>query len=102
LHERCPAREYAERIIRALKERGNRIELNCIIQRAKIFQRETAMRPIMFAMSAAFILSGAMAVFTTAQAEDNTTIIRHDDGNKTVIKKKEDDGEKKVIIHKND
>ena len=62
------------------------------------------MRAITLAMTAIFILSGAMTVATTVRAqEDSKTVIKHDDGDKTVIKKKDDmSGEKKVIIHKHD
>jgi hypothetical protein len=62
------------------------------------------MRAITLVMTAMFILSGAMTVATTVQAqEDSKTVIKHDDGDKTVIKKKDDmSGEKKVIIHKHD
>lgn len=61
------------------------------------------MRAIMLAMTAAFIFTGGMAVVTTARAQDTKTIIKHDDGDKTVIKKKDDmSGTKKVIIHKHD
>lgn len=60
------------------------------------------MRAIMLAMTAVFILSGAMTVVTTVQAQDESkTVIKHDNGDKTVIKKKDDmDGDKKVIVHK--
>jgi len=71
--------------------------------RVRHIQKEQPMRVIMFAMAAAFVFSGAMAVTTTVRAEDSKTIIRHDDGDKTVIKKKDDmTGEKKIIIHRTD
>ncbi|HUI14278.1 MAG TPA: hypothetical protein VL048_12505 [Xanthobacteraceae bacterium] len=58
------------------------------------------MRSIMLAMTAMFIFTGAMATITTAQA-DSTTIVKHGDGDKTVIKKyNNDDADKKVIIKK--
>ena len=61
------------------------------------------MRAIMLAMTAAFILSGTMAGITTVQAEDSTTVIKHDDGDKTVVKKyNDDDADKKVIIKKHE
>jgi len=60
------------------------------------------MRSIMLALTAAFIFSGAMATITTARA-DSTTIIKHGDGDKTVVKKyNDDDADKKVIIKKHD
>jgi len=62
------------------------------------------MRTIMMAMAAVFVFSGVMATATVVRAEDSTTIIKHDNGDKTVIHKKTDDmtGDKKVIIHKDD
>ncbi len=60
------------------------------------------MRSIMLAMTAAFIFTGTMATITTVQA-DETTVIRHDDGDKTVVKKyNDDDADKKVIIKKHE
>lgn len=61
------------------------------------------MRAIMLALAATFIFSGTMAGITTVRAQDLTTIIKHDDGDKTVIKKyNDDDTDKKVIIKKHD
>ncbi len=61
------------------------------------------MRSIMLAMTAAFIFTGTMAGITAVRAEDSTTVIKHDDGDKTVVKKyNDDDGDKKVIIKKHD
>jgi hypothetical protein len=58
---------------------------------------------MMLAITAVFVLSGALAATTPLRAEDSTTVIKHDDGDKTVVKKKDDlTGEKKVIIHKHD
>lgn len=60
------------------------------------------MRSIMLALTAAFVLAGAMAGITTARA-DSTTIVRHGDGDKTVVKKFNDnDADKKVIIKKHE
>jgi hypothetical protein len=70
---------------------------------AKSDREETSMRTIMLALTAAFVVTGSMAVITTARAQDSKTIIKHDDGDKTVVKKKDDlSGNKKVIIHKHD
>jgi hypothetical protein len=61
------------------------------------------MRSIMLAMTATFIFTGVMAGITTVRADETTTVIKHDDGDKTVVKKQnDDDGDKKVIIKKND
>ncbi|MGC1780543.1 MAG: hypothetical protein WBB34_21620 [Xanthobacteraceae bacterium] len=61
------------------------------------------MRSIMLAMTAAFIFTGAMATVTTVRADETTTVVKHDDGDKTVIKKQNDDtGDKTVIIKKHD
>ena len=61
------------------------------------------MRSITLAMMAAFIFTGAMASITTVRADDATTVIRHDDGDKTVVKKyNNDDADKKVIIKKHE
>ena len=61
------------------------------------------MRAIMLAMTAAFIVTGITAGITTVQAQDSTTIVKHGDGDKTVIKKyNDDDADKKVIIKKHE
>ena len=61
------------------------------------------MRSIMLALTAAFILSGTMAGITTVRADDSTTVIKHDNGDKTVVKKyNDDDADKKVIIKKHE
>jgi hypothetical protein len=61
------------------------------------------MRSIMLALTAAFILTGTMASITTVRADESTTVIKHDDGDKTVVKKyNDDDADKKVIIKKHD
>jgi hypothetical protein len=61
------------------------------------------MRSIMLALTAAFIFTGTMAGITAVRADDSKTVIKHDDGDKTVIKKHDDmDGNKKVIIKKHD
>jgi hypothetical protein len=66
-------------------------------------EREPSMRSIMLALAATFIFSGTMAGITTVRAQDSTTVIKHDDGDKTVIKKyNDDDADKKVIIKKHD
>ena len=39
-------------------------------------------------MTAVFIFGGAMTVATTSRAQDSKTVIKHDDGDKTVIKKR--------------
>jgi hypothetical protein len=59
------------------------------------------MRSIMLALTAAFIFTGTMATITTARA-DSTTVIRHGDGDKTVVKKHDTDADKKVIIKKHE
>jgi hypothetical protein len=66
-------------------------------------ERNFSMRAIMLALAATFIFSGTMAGITTVRAQDSTTVIKHDDGEKTVIKKyNDDDADKKVIIKKHD
>ena len=61
------------------------------------------MRSIMLALTAAFIFSGTMAGITTVRADEATTVIKHDDGDKTVVKKyNDDDADKKVIIKKHE
>jgi hypothetical protein len=66
-------------------------------------ERNFSMRAIMLALAATFIFSGTMAGITTVRAQDSTTVIKHDDGDKTVIKKyNDDDADKKVIIKKHD
>ena len=46
---------------------------------------------------------GKLSLCLDPRSEDSKTIIRHDDGDKTVIKKKDDmTGEKKIIIHRTD
>jgi hypothetical protein len=61
------------------------------------------MRSIMLALTATFIFTGTMAGITAVRAEDSTTVIKHDDGDKTVVKKyHDDDADKKVIIKKHD
>ena len=63
------------------------------------------MRSIMLALTAAFLFTGAIATLTTVTAAraDSTKIIKHDDGDKTVIKKNDnDDADKKLIIKKHE
>jgi hypothetical protein len=75
-----------------------------ITGKVRYFHREElSLRAIMLALAATFIFSGTMAGITTVRAQDSTTVIKHDDGDKTVIKKyNDDDADKKVIIKKHD
>lgn len=61
------------------------------------------MRAIMIGLTAVFVFTGAMAAVTAVEAQDSKTVIKHDDGDKTIVKKNDDlSGNKKVIIHKHD
>ena len=61
------------------------------------------MRSIMLALTATFIFTGVMAGITTVRADETTTVIKHGDGDKTVVKKSNDDAaDKKVIIKKHE